>query len=176
MGAQARRAPRHRGDWRHADERIRAGIFTDLEHLCPTAVDKRLGLELDNLTVEGRIVTPCAGEAAGRSPADQGQQGAKRSLMIQGHGLPIGFVTAEAIVATRPCGGTPCSRCPASGSTCPPRSQSLKTRDLLNTLGCDHVTAKKGKPLHAEKRTRVIDALLASPTRSSSSASSSTAP
>lgn len=53
---------------RRRDEWITAGIFTDLEQICLNAYDKMIGLELEDLAVDGCIVkAPCGGEAAGRS-------------------------------------------------------------------------------------------------------------
>lgn len=61
------------------DEWIAAGIFTDLEQECLEAHDRMIGLDLENLSVDGCIVeAPCGGEAAGRSPVDRGKLGPKR--------------------------------------------------------------------------------------------------
>lgn len=43
---------------------------------------------------EGVIKSPCGGEAAGRSPADRGKQGTKRSVLTKGEGIPLGTVVA----------------------------------------------------------------------------------
>jgi len=62
------------------DEWIAAGVFDQLEQLCLEAYDQTIGLDLENLTVDGCIVkAPCGGEAAGKSPVDRGKQGTKRS-------------------------------------------------------------------------------------------------
>ncbi len=56
-----------------------------------------IGLDLANLVVDGCIVkAPCGGEAAGRSPVDRGKQGTKRSLLVDGQGIPLGAVVAGA--------------------------------------------------------------------------------
>ncbi len=146
---------------RRRDEWIEAGIFNKLEQVCLLAVDKMLGLELDNLTVDGCIVkAPCGGEAAGRSPVDRGKQGTKRSLLIEGQGLPIGFVIAPANRPDSPLLEETLEQLARFGFDLPSTItvhldagyDSRKTRQLLNRLGCDHVISKKGQPLQAGKR------------------------
>ncbi len=64
------------------DEWITAGLFEHLEQICLEAYDRIVGLDLDNLTVDGCIVkAPCGGQMAGKSPVDRGKQGTKRSLL-----------------------------------------------------------------------------------------------
>lgn len=59
--------------------------------------DRMIGLNLCGLCVDGCIVkAPCGGEAAGKSPVDRGKQGTKRSLRLDGAGLPLGCVIAGA--------------------------------------------------------------------------------
>jgi hypothetical protein len=121
----------HHGPAPRRDEWIQAGIFEDLEDLCVKAADKVLGLELDNLTVDGCIVkAPCGGEAAGRSPVDRGEQGTKRSLMIEGTGLLIGFVSAPPTGSTPRSWRRPWSSWPDSVSTSPLRSRCTWMRDM----------------------------------------------
>lgn len=75
------------------DEWITAGVFEKLEELCLSAYDQIVGLDLANVTVDGRLVkAPCGGEAAGRSPVDRGKLGTKRSLMTDSAGIPLGCV------------------------------------------------------------------------------------
>ena len=76
------------------DEWITAGIFKNLEQICLESYDRFIGLDLENLNVDGCIVkAPCGGEVAGRFPVDR-EKGTKRSLMVDGHGIPIGCVVA----------------------------------------------------------------------------------
>ncbi|GAA4012996.1 hypothetical protein GCM10022232_63970 [Streptomyces plumbiresistens] len=54
-----------------------------------------IGLELDELSVGGCITRPPGGgEAAGRSLADRGKQGLKRSATTDATGVPLGVVSA----------------------------------------------------------------------------------
>ena len=59
--------------------------------------DEIVGLDLDDVTVDGCIVkAPCGGEAAGKSPVDRGKQGSKRSLLTDAKGIPLGCAVAQA--------------------------------------------------------------------------------
>lgn len=75
------------------NEWIHAGTFTRLEQLCLEFYHRIIGLDLENLSVDGCIVAgPCGGEVAGKSPVDRGKQGIKRSLLVDGNGIPLGCV------------------------------------------------------------------------------------
>lgn len=179
---------------RRRDEWIQHGIFTALEQICLDAYNKMIGLDLDNLIVDGCIVkAPCGGEAAGRSPVDRGKQGTKRSVLVDAKGIPIGCVIAGANCHDSPLLAPTLDKLSRFGFDLPEQItvhldagyDSKKTRDLLDTLGCDYVISKKGTPLQAgarwvvertnswhtrgfrklqictEVRTRVIDAFIA---------------
>lgn len=176
------------------DEWIVAGIFTMLEQICLDAYNKMIGLDLDNLIVDGCIVkAPCGGQAAGRSPVDRGKQGTKRSVLVEASGIPLGCVIAGANCHDSPLLAPTLDKLGRFGFDLPERItvhldagyDSHKTRDLLDTLGCDYVISKKGTPLQTgarwvvertnswhtrgfrklqictEVRTRVIDAFIA---------------
>jgi transposase len=68
------------------DEWIRAGIFTRLKAIARESYDRMIGLLLEDLAVE----------CAGPSPVDRRKLGMKRSLLVEGHGIPIGRVLAPA--------------------------------------------------------------------------------
>ncbi|PZG19818.1 IS5/IS1182 family transposase [Micromonospora craterilacus] len=79
------------------DEWIRAGVFEQLHHLALEAYDQAVGLDLHDLVVDGCIVkAPCGGENTGRSPVDRGKSGLKRSVLVDGGGIPVGWVLAGA--------------------------------------------------------------------------------
>ena len=66
-------------------------MFTALEQAALDAYDKIVVLRLEDLCVDGCIVkAPCGGQAAGPSPVDRGKQDTKRSVMVEGHGIPVG--------------------------------------------------------------------------------------
>lgn len=151
------------------DEWITAGVFARLEQLCLEAYDRIVGLELSDLTVDGCIVkAPCGGEAAGKSPVDRGKQGTKRSLMVEGGGIPIGCVIAGAHRNDSPLLRPTLEKLArfdeglgrGFGVGLPEDItvhldagyDSHKTRDLLAELGCAGVISTKGTPLQADQR------------------------
>ncbi|WP_328343496.1 IS5 family transposase [Streptomyces violaceus] len=79
------------------DEWIRAGVFEHLHRFALEAYDQAVGLDLPDLVVDGCIVkAPCGGQNTGRSPVDRGKSGLKRSVLVDGSGIPIGWVLAGA--------------------------------------------------------------------------------
>ena len=79
------------------DEWIRAGIFGKLNAIARDSYDRIVGLVLEDLAVDGCITkAPGGGECAGRSPVDRGKLGMKRSLLVEGKGIPLGRVLAPA--------------------------------------------------------------------------------
>lgn len=146
---------------RRRDEWINAGIFLDLEQICLENYDRIIGLELEDLVIDGCIVkAPCGGEQAGKSPVDRGKQGTKRSLMTDGRGIPIGCVIAPANRNDSPLLRPTLERLSRFGFFLPERItvhldagyDSQITRGLLEELGCDYVISTKGEPLQAGAR------------------------
>ena len=79
------------------DEWIKLGIFTRLKAIAREAYDRIVGLVLEELAVDGCITkAPGGGDCAGRSPVDRGKLGMKRSLLVEGKGIPLGRVLAPA--------------------------------------------------------------------------------
>ncbi|MGW5434445.1 IS5 family transposase [Streptomyces sp. NPDC004059] len=79
------------------DEWIRQGVFARLKQIALDSYDRIVGLVLDQIAVDGSVTkAPGGGEVAGRSPADRGKQGLKRSGMTDGYGIPLGRVLAGA--------------------------------------------------------------------------------
>ena len=150
---------------RRRDEWIQAGIFAALEQICLEAYDRIVGLDLDDVSVDGCIVkAPCGGEAAGRSPVDRGKQGTKRSLLVDGTGIPLGCVAAGAHRNDSPLLRPTLERSArfdqGMGVGLPEEItvhldagyDSHITRDLLAELGCRGVISIKGFPLQAGQR------------------------
>ena len=143
------------------DEWITAGIFEQLEQICVEFYDRIVGLDLENLSVDGCIVkAPCGGEAAGRSPVDRGKQGTKRSLLVDGAGIPLGCVVAGANRHDSPLLRPTLEKLGRFGLALPDHItvhldagyDSSKTRSLLTELGCEWVISQKGVPLQAGAR------------------------
>ena len=79
------------------DEWIELGVIERLRETALGAYDRVIGLDLSEFAVD-RCITkaPCGGEKAGRSPVDRGKRGVKRSVVVDGRGIPLGTVTAPA--------------------------------------------------------------------------------
>jgi transposase len=79
------------------DEWIDLGVFAQLKQIALDAYDRIVGLLLDDIAVDGCITkAPGGGEVAGPSPVDRRKQGMKRSLLVEGYGIPLGRVLAGA--------------------------------------------------------------------------------
>ncbi len=82
---------------RRVHEWATAGLMERLHALALQAYERMIGLELEDLAVDGCITkAPSGGEVAGRSPVDRGKQGLKRSVLTEGAGLPLHVVAAGA--------------------------------------------------------------------------------
>ena len=150
---------------RRRDEWIEADIFTVLEQFCLEAYDKMIGLQLEDLAVDGCITkAPCGGEAAGRSPVDRGKQGTKRSVLVDGAGIPLGTVVAAANRHDSPLLRPTLETLSRFGFDLPQRItvhldagyDSKATRGLLAELGCDGRIATKGVPAPIQNTARWV--------------------
>jgi transposase len=79
------------------DEWIGLGVIERLREMALEAYDRTIGLELSELAVDCCITkAPCGGEKACRNPVDRGKRGLKRSVVVDGRGIPVGSVSAPA--------------------------------------------------------------------------------
>ena len=79
------------------DEWIKLGIFAQLKRIALDAYDRIVGLVLEGIAVDGCITkAPGGGQVAGPSPVDRRKRGMKRSLLVEGCGIPLGRVLAGA--------------------------------------------------------------------------------
>ena len=140
-----------------------AGVGEELLRTALAGYDQMIGLDLDDLSVDGSITkSPCGGEVSGRSPVDRGKQGTKRSVAADGQGIPVHLVAARANDHDSPLleptlAGVcdmigPLPELP--GMHLDRGYDSAKTRDLLEILGYDAHIALKGQPapIQAGKR------------------------
>ena len=150
---------------RRRDEWIEAGAFKELEQFCLEGYEKMVGLQLENLAVDGCITkAPCGGEAAGRSPVDRGKQGTKRSLLVDGAGIPLGTVVAPANRHDSSLLRPTLETLSRFGFDLPERItvhldagyDSKATRELLVELGCDGEIATKGIPAPIQNTARWV--------------------
>ena len=76
------------------DEWIAAGVFDNLRDEAVAAFDRIVGLELDDVSIDGSLhKAPYGGEGTGPSPTDRGKRGWKWSVASERHGVPIGWAT-----------------------------------------------------------------------------------
>lgn len=82
---------------RRRDEWMEAGAMDALRKMALEAYDRMIGSDLSELAVDCCITkAPCGGEKAGKSPVDRGKRGIKRSVAVDGRGIPLGSVSAPA--------------------------------------------------------------------------------
>ncbi len=147
---------------RRVKEWAAAGLTEVLHTLALQQYDWMIGIEFEDLSVDGCITkAPAGGQKAGRSPVDRGKQGLKRSTATDAYGVPLHVVSAGAN-----CHDSPLLKPTLEGlSKLGPLPEditahldrgyaSAKTRALLAELGFTGDIARKGvpAPLQAGKR------------------------
>lgn len=72
------------------NEWINAGIFDQLCDQALAAFDRIIGLELDDVSIDGSLhKAPCGGEGTDPNPTNRGKLGHKWSLAVDRHGIPV---------------------------------------------------------------------------------------
>lgn len=147
------------------DEWIKLGLFAQLKAIALDAYDRMVGLVLENIAVDGCITkAPGGGEVAGPSPVDRRKQGMKRSLMVEGNGIPLGRVLAGAHRHDSPLLAPTLDKLDALGPLPDKITVHLdsgydsgKTRDELTARGLGAQIARKGEkaPIQASQRWHV---------------------
>ena len=139
---------------RRVREWAEAELATELHALVIQQYDHLLGLDLDDVVVDGCLTkAPCGGEKAGKSPVDRGKLGLKRSTLTDAAGIPLHLVSAGANRHDSPLLAPTLDGLAALGPL-PPRItahldrgyDSANTRQLLAALGITGVIARKGVP------------------------------
>ena len=128
------------------------------------AYDRMIGLELDDLAVDGCMTkAPGGGEAAGRSPVDRGKQGLKRSVVTDGAGIPLHVVSAGAnrhdspLLGPTLAGLDKLDGLPEDVTVHLDRGYDGRpTRALLDALGFDGAIARKGVPAPIQAGSRWV--------------------
>ena len=139
---------------RRLKEWAAAGVSEQVHALALRAYDRMIGLDLDELAVDGCITkAPSGGEVAGRSPVDRGKQGLKRSLVTDGTGIPLHVVAAGAnrhdapLLGPTLAGLEKLDGLPDDVTVHLDRGyDSTTTRALLDALGFDGAIARRGVP------------------------------
>lgn len=96
---------------------VEARVFLKLWQVGVEQFDELYGIEWDWLAMDGAMTkAPLGGEQTGPNPTDRGKSGVKRSLLTEGHRVPIGLAieganrhdmklvraTIESVVVVRP--------------------------------------------------------------------------
>jgi transposase len=147
------------------NEWIKAGIFAKLKAIARDAYDRIVGLVLEELAADGCIAkAPGGGQVAGRSPVDRGKLGYKRSLPVEGKGIPLGRVLAPASRHDSPLLAPTLDKLREAGPLPPDITvhpdagyDSGKTRDELGRRSMNGEIAHKGDkaPIQAGQRWHV---------------------
>ena len=140
------------------------GLSEQVHALALRAYDRMIGLELDDLAVDGCVTkAPGGGEVAGRSPVDRGKQGRKRSVATDGGGIPLHLVAAGAnrhdapLLAPTLAGLDKLDRLPDRPTVHLDRGyDGGPTRALLEALGFDGAVARKGVPAPVQAGSRWV--------------------
>jgi putative transposase len=76
---------------------VQAGVFLKLWQAGVEQFDELCGRDWDWLSMDGAMTkAPLGGEKTGPNPTDRGKSGVKRSLLTEGHGVPIGLTVEGA--------------------------------------------------------------------------------
>jgi len=154
----------HRTIRRRLQEWAAAGLSEQVHTLALRAYDHMLGLDLEDLAVDGCLAkAPSGGEVAGRSPVDRGKQGLKRSIVTDGSGIPLHVVSAGANRHDAPLLGPTLAglhtldRLPDEVTVHLDRGyDGGPTRALLETLGFHGAIARKGVPMPIQAGSRWV--------------------
>lgn len=142
-----------------------AGLSEQVHTLALQAYDRMIGLELDDLAVDGCITkAPGGGEVAGRSPVDRGKGGLKRSVVTEGTGVPLHLVGAGANRHDAPLLASTLAGLDKLDGLLPDDAtvhldrayDGDPTRALLDALGFDGDIARKGVPAPVQAGSRWV--------------------
>jgi transposase len=147
---------------RRVREWAAVGLAQALHALVLTQYDRMIGLQLDDVAVDGCITkAPGGGATAGRSPVDRGKQGLKRSTVTDATGVPLHLVATGANRHDAPLLGPTLAGLDRWGGDPIETTVHLDrgydsgvTRALLDDLGFTGEIARRGipAPLQAGKR------------------------
>jgi len=134
---------------RRMHEWVAAGLVQALHGLVLGQYDRMIGLELEDLAVDGCITKASGGgEVADRSPVDRGKQGSKRSTVTDACGVPLNLISVGANRHAAPllAGLEPLGPLPDTAVHLDRGYDSGVTRALLDALGFTSVIARRGVP------------------------------
>ena len=140
---------------RRVKQWARLGLAERLHAVALAAYDLIIGMDLSDVSVDGCITkAPCGGEKAGPSPVDRRKGGLKRSVRVEGYGIPVGLVSAGANRHDSPLLEPTLRAASAQVGKLPEdvtahldaAYDSGFTRQLLDDLGLEGEIARKGIP------------------------------
>src|SRR5215211_2320058 len=139
---------------RRFQEWVRAGLFFRLWRVAARRYDEVRGIDWRWLAVDGCLTkAPMSrSEVVGRNPTDRGKQGVKRSLLVDGKGVPLALVVGP---ANRNDHLLLADTLDSLAARRPPRSALVQ--HLCPALGYDdaaprHEPARRGHVLHGRGR------------------------
>jgi transposase len=150
---------------------VQADVFLRLWQAGVAQFDELTGLDWAWLSMDGAMTkAPLGGEDTGPNPTDRAKSGVKRSLLTEGHGVPIGLAvdganrhamkltreTIERIVVTRP---EPSAEQP-QGMCLDKGYDYQEVRDVLAEFGFTAHICSRGEEIKAlaRRRARARDA------------------
>jgi Transposase DDE domain len=150
-GCSDRMIRRRVADW------AKRGVGAEVIKAALAAYDRMIGLDLDDISVDGPITKSfCGGALSGRlsMPSEHGKQGTKRSVATDGSGIPLALVAAGANRHDSPLFEPTMRQIPDMIGPLPEQPcvrpdrgyDSTGTRDLLDELGYVYEIARKGIP------------------------------
>jgi transposase len=140
---------------RRLEKWAKAGVAQHVHAVALAAYDRIIGLELDDLSVDGCITkAPCGGDKAGPSPVDRRKGGLKRSVCCEGYGIPLGIVSIGANRHDSPLLGPTFEAAKVQAGSLPADVRvhldagydSGITRNLLEEMGFEGEISRKGIP------------------------------
>jgi hypothetical protein len=140
------------------------GLSEQVHTLALQGYDRMIGLELEDLAVDGCLTkAPSGGAVAGRSPVDRGKQGLKRSVVTDGGGIPLQVVSAGAnrhdapLLGPTLAGLDKLDRLPDEVTVHLDRGYAGRpSRALLDALGFAGAIARKGVPAPIQAGSRWV--------------------
>jgi putative transposase len=148
---------------RRFQEWVEAGVFARLWVLGVAEYDALKGIDWEWLSMDGAMTkAPLGGESTGKNPTDRGKRGVKRSLLVEGNGVPIGVAidganrhdkklveaTIDSLAAERP---EPTPEC-LQGLCLDKGYDYDNTRALLQEFGFTAHVRARGEEAQAIKR------------------------
>src|SRR5512144_2456846 len=148
---------------RRFQEWAAAGVFVTLWAQGLQEYDQLKGLDWEWLAMDGAMTkAPLGGERTGKNPTDRGKQGAKRSLLTEANGVPVGLAVeganrhdkklVEATLESIPVGRPEATAESPQGMCLDEAYDYDDTRELVREFGSTAHVRARGEGAQALKR------------------------